>query len=333
MNSAPPSAATDTPPSQGLTRPATLDVTVKKRLVIAEDVVLFVLESADGSDLPEWTPGSHIDVHLGPSIVRQYSLCGNPADRSVYWIAVLKESKSRGGSLALHVGVKVQQNLKISLPRNNFPLVEAEEYLLIAGGIGITPLLTMARNLDLRGKRWRMLYGGRTRSTMSFVSDLEVYADKVLLRPQDEYGLLDLEGWIGRRRENVAIYCCGPEPLISAVEKVCEDWPDDTLQVERFSPATGALDGDNEAFDVELARTGITVHVGPNQSIAEAVEDAGTYIPRSCNEGTCGTCITKVLEGIPDHRDSFLREKQKKANNRIMPCCSRAKSKTLILDL
>ncbi len=300
---------------------------------IADDVVLIALHSAAGGELPAWTPGAHIDVHLGGGLIRQYSLCGDPSVRSEWRIAVLKEKQSRGGSLALHTQIAEGQALEIGGPRNNFPLVDADDYILIAGGIGVTPIRTMAQALAWRGKHWKMLYGGRTRSAMAFLPELSAFGDRVCIRPEDEFGLLDIVGWVGQPRLRTAIYCCGPEPLIKAVESACADWPDDALQVERFKPAVVASVANNRAFEVVLARAGVTLRVGADQTIADTVERAGIYIPRSCNEGTCGTCLTKLIAGTPDHRDSFLREKQKKANTHIMPCCSRSLSETLVLDL
>lgn len=293
----------------------------------------FHLEALDGDELPAWAPGAHIDLALATDLNRQYSLCGDPHDRKGLRFAVLRETQSRGGSIMLHDTLKVGDLVKIVAVRNNFPLVSAEFSLLVAGGIGITPLLAMARELERRNKAWKLLYGGRDRASMAFLDELEMFGDKVLVRPQDEFGLLDLAGFLGASEAEKIVYCCGPEPLIKAVEAHCADWPEDRLQIERFRPMEDEPGVVNTAFEVELKQTGQVVTVGPEQSIGAALEDAGIYIPRSCNEGTCGTCLTRVIEGVPDHRDSFLRPRQRAKNNVIMVCCSRSCTPRLVLDV
>ena len=292
----------------------------------------FALEAADGTELPQWTPGAHVDLALAPGLNRQYSLCGVPDDRAHLRFAVLREPQSRGGSAMLHEAVKTGDTLKVLALRNNFPIVPAERTLLVAGGIGITPLLAMARELEAQGKEWQMLYGGRSRASMAFLAELEAYGEKVRVRPQDEYGLLDLAAFLGAAETGKVAYCCGPEPLIAAVEDWCRAWPEESLQIERFRPKEPAPHPADAPFEVELRRSGKTVTIPADKSIADALDEAGVHIPRSCNEGTCGTCLTKVLEGIPDHRDSFLRPKQREANNRIMACCSRSLTARLVLD-
>ncbi|WP_068071534.1 PDR/VanB family oxidoreductase [Novosphingobium lentum] len=299
----------------------------------ASGVKSFVLQRDSGADFPEWQPGAHIDVVLAPGLSRQYSLCGDPADRQMLNFAVLREPASRGGSERLHDAVAPGDTLTIEAIRNNFPLVAAEETLLIAGGIGITPLLTMAEALDRQGKRWRMLYGGRTGGSMAYLERLARHGENVAVRPEDAHGLLDLAGFIGAYRPGKVVYCCGPEPLIKAVEAWCASWPEDALQIERFRPKEQAPGIIDSAFEVELKRKGIVVAVPADQTIADALEAVGVHIPRSCNEGTCGTCVTKLLDGEPDHRDSFLRPKQRAEGKRIMVCCSRALSPRLVLDV
>lgn len=311
----------------------TLNAIVAGHEMVADSVVKISLTQADGAPFPAWMAGAHIDVHLPGNIERQYSLCGSPKNSGVLEFAVLLEPESRGGSLAIHDKVKAGDAIKISAPRNNFPLPDAQEYILIAGGIGITPLLPMIEEIEQAGRPWKLLYGGRSLSSMAFRNVLAVYGGKVEISPEDENGLLDISGWIGAAREGVAIMCCGPERLITAVEAHCETWPEGALNVERFRPADGALEGENHSFEVELARTGKTVTIPADKSIAETLEDMGIYIPRSCNEGTCGTCITKVLEGTPDHRDSFLRGRMREGNKRIMACCSRSQTPKLKLDV
>ncbi|MFD2580154.1 PDR/VanB family oxidoreductase [Novosphingobium colocasiae] len=290
--------------------------------------------AAMGRLFPYWSPGAHLDLALPEGLGRQYSLCGGSADGMTLRFAVLREPAGRGGSRFLHEAVAVGDTLEVAALRNNFPLVEADRYLLVAGGIGITPLLAMARQLESQGRDWTLLYGGRNRASMAFLEPLAEFGDRVIVRPADECGLLDIAGFLGADAPGKVAYCCGPEPLIAAVEAHCADWPEEALQLERFHPrmqaAPPAAAG---SFLVELRQSGITIEVPADRTIADVAEDAGVYIPRSCNEGTCGTCITKVIEGLPDHRDSFLRPKQRAENKRIMPCCSRSLSARLVLDV
>jgi ferredoxin-NADP reductase len=298
----------------------------------AEGVLSLKLVSTAGPTMPAWDPGAHIDVDLGPGIVRQYSLCGDPADLSSWRIAVLREQASRGGSEWVHARLQRGDELSILGWRNHFPLIEAESYLFIAGGIGITPLLPMIGQLADRGADWELLYGGRRRDSMAFVGELAVHGERVQVWPEDERGLLDLPGRLGAPRSDTAIYCCGPEPLIEAVEAAAAHWPVDSLHVERFRPRPGALEGENRAFEVVLGDSGMTVQVSADETIIEALEAAGVDVPTSCREGICGTCETQVIEGEVDHRDSFLTEEEHEMGT-MMICCSRARSERLVLDI
>jgi ferredoxin-NADP reductase len=300
---------------------------------VADDVVSISLRADKGSCLPSWHPGAHIDVLLTNGLERQYSLCGDPADRDVWTVSVLREPDSRGGSEFIHASVNAGDRLQVRGPRNNFPLVAAQHYVLVAGGIGVTPLLAMARELDRRSADWRLLYGGRRRASMAFLSELGAYGSRVAVRPEEEFGLLDLDAWLLPPQDGAVVYCCGPEPLLAAVEARCSQWPAGSLHVERFHPRPGALDGPKETFEVVLQNSGVTIRVGPDQTIVEAAELAGVDVPTSCREGTCGTCETAVIEGTPDHRDSFLMEDEKAANATMMVCCSRSLSPRLVLDL
>jgi ferredoxin-NADP reductase len=321
--------------------PATdLELVVDAVSTEADGVVAIGLAAPGGGDLPAWTPGAHIDLRLGNGMQRQYSLCSDPAERRRWRIAVLREPASRGGSAWLHSQLKPGDRIHSTGPRNHFPLVPAASYRFIAGGIGITPLLPMIRELAASGGApWKLLYGGRTRRSMAFVDSLraiEPGQDRVQVRPQDEFGLLDLRGWLGEPRSDVAVYCCGPEGLLEAVEAIFEGWPDGVLHVERFAPVPGALDGTVAGagqFDVVLAKAGLSCRVGAGESIIDALDRAGFHVPRSCGEGTCGTCLTPVIEGTPDHRDSFLFGKKRAANNAMCVCCSRSLSPRLVLDL
>jgi ferredoxin-NADP reductase len=217
-------------------------------------------------------------------------------------------------------------------PRNNFPLLPAPRYLFVAGGIGITPILPMIGAADAAGADWRLLYGGRTRSSMAFREQLAAYGDRVAIRPQDETGLLDLAGFLGDRTPDTLVYCCGPEPLLAAAERHCAD--PGTLRVERFRPTEPAAEaGEGTAFEVVLARSGRTLSVPPGTSILEVVEAAGVQVLSSCREGTCGTCETDLLEGEAEHRDVLLTPDERAANESMMICVSRARCPRLVLDL
>jgi ferredoxin-NADP reductase len=310
------------------------DVVVERINPEADGVISLDLVSVTGEALPAWDPGAHVDLIIDDQFERQYSLCGDPADERRLRIAVLREPASRGGSRWVHEKIAAGDKIRVRGPRNHFALVnDAEEYLFIAGGIGITPILPMIAECEARGAQWRLVYGGRTAGSMAFVEDLSRYGDRVLMWPQDQRGHIDIEGFLGEPRAGAAIYCCGPGPLLDAVEGVSQTWPAQALHVERFRAKEGALDGADEPFDVELDRSGLVVHVGAGQTIVEAVRAAGVQVPTSCGEGTCGTCETEVLDGIPDHRDSFLTPEERESNEVMMLCCSRACTPSLVLDL
>ncbi|ONI84007.1 oxidoreductase [Saccharothrix sp. ALI-22-I] len=307
------------------------DVLLEHKEVVADGVVRLTLRHPDGEPLPAWEPGAHLDLVLGPDLVRQYSLCGDPADRSVFEVAVLHEPAGRGGSRHVHEQLATGSTLRIRGPRNNFPLVPAERYLFIAGGIGITPIVPMLAAVHERGADWRLLYGGRTRSSMAFVAQLrEQYGDRVIVAPQDETGLLDLDSFVSSEAPETAVYCCGPEPLLTAVE---QRLPPGRAHVERFTPKAGADSGERTSFEVELAQSGRTLVVPEDKSILHTLEEAGVTVLSSCQEGTCGTCETGVLEGVPDHRDSLLSEEEKQACDVMMICVSRSCGPRLVLDL
>ena len=313
-----------------------LDLVVERKEPAADGVALLTLRRADGVDLPEWEPGAHVDLLLdgrpvpdGGS-VRQYSLCGDPAERSVWRIAVLREPEGRGGSAHVHDVLAEGAPVRARGPRNHFPLVPAPSYLFVAGGIGITPIVPMLAAAEAAGADWRLVHGGRTRSSMAFADLAERHPGRVELRPQDEAGLLDLPGILAGAG---SVYCCGPEPLLAAMERECAERPDVTLHVERFAPKAGADDVPQDAFEVSLAGSGRVVAVPAGRSVLDALDDAGVSVLSSCREGTCGTCETGVLEGVPDHRDSLLTEEERAACDTMMLCVSRSRTPRLVLDL
>src|SRR3954467_7466411 len=202
--------------------------------LVAGDVLTLQLASPQGLRLRDWAPGAHIDLVLPNGMTRQYSLCGDRWDPFTYRVGVLREQSGRGGSAYVHDELQVGDLVGVGGPRNNFALVPSEQYLFVARGIGITPILPVGRQAELLGADWRLLYGGRRRGSMAFLGELERYGDRVVIRPQDEYGLLDLPGFLGEPRDGVRIYACGPGPLLAAVERVCDGWPPHTLRTERF---------------------------------------------------------------------------------------------------
>lgn len=311
----------------------TFDVVVAAKADVADGIVALELADPEAAELPTWEPGAHIDLLLGPDLERQFSLCGEPADRSRWRIAVLRENEGRGGSIYVHDKLAVGDRIPVRGPRNHFPLVAAPSYLFIAGGIGITPLLPMIAAAARAGADWRLVYGGRRVASMAFVDDLPADTDRVATWPQDERGLIDLDSLLASPRPGCLVYCCGPEPLIAAVEELVRPWPSQSFKTERFSPKAHALEGPRNSFVVRLEYSDLEVTVGPDQSIAEAVEAVGVEVLTSCREGTCGTCETTVLEGLPDHRDSVLSEEERESNETMMICCSRSLSPVLVLDL
>jgi ferredoxin-NADP reductase len=300
--------------------------------VLADGVVGLTLAPVD-SALPRWTPGAHIDVVLPSGIVRQYSLCG-PLTSDHYEIAVLREPGGRGGSEEVHRVLRPGVELKIHAPRNRFPLQRSDDYLFIAGGIGITPLLPMIEAVDGLGLSWRLVYGGRSRATMAFLDILELYEDNVVLLPQEQYGLIDIVGELAGC-PGAAVYTCGPTPLIDAVAAAVDAAGCGPLHFERFVSMPVPVSQDHPcptAFEVQLGADGPRVPVAREQSILDAVLGAGADVLFSCEEGTCGSCQTRVLAGVVDHRDALLADDEREAGEMLI-CVSRCLSDRLVLDI
>ncbi|MFG2769911.1 PDR/VanB family oxidoreductase [Streptomyces sp. NPDC048350] len=296
----------------------------------ADGVLSVELVHPDGKPLPAWTPGAHVDVHVG-GFVRQYSLCGDPRSAGVYRIGVLDEPASRGGSRHVHTALRPGQQVTVSEPRNHFALENAGGYVFVAGGIGITPLLAMAREAERRGARWRLVHGGRTRASMAFTAELTALGGGALtLVPQDEAGHIDLDAALAGLDEDTLVYVCGPGPLLAAVEERC---PPERLRLERFSAPVVERGAEDGAFEVECRTSGVTLDVGPGTSILDAAEAAGLDVQSSCRDGICGSCETRVIDGVPDHRDFLLSEAEHAVNATMMICVSRCASGRLVLDL
>ncbi|MFC9796141.1 PDR/VanB family oxidoreductase [Streptomyces sp. NPDC057695] len=312
------------------TVPTTARLTVRSVVPEAEGVLGLVLADPSGAALAPWEPGAHLEVTLPSGAVRHYSLCGDPADRSTYRLGVLRETAGRGGSEELHTAVGAGTVLGVRGPFNRFPLVPAERYLFVAGGIGITPLLPMLRSLPPGS--WSLLYGGRSLASMAYREELAALPG-VTLVPQDTAGLPDLDGVLAGLTAGTAVYCCGPEGLLGAVR---ERWTG-ALHTERFGAAPAAAAeadaGTGDGFDVELRRSGRTVHVPPGRTLLDAVRAVVPGVPYACEEGFCGTCETKVIAGTPEHHDSVLDEDEKASGTTMMICVGRSRGARLVLDL
>lgn len=321
-----------------MTHDARMAVRIRRRRREVNNIVSIELEASEGGQLPAFAAGAHIDVILPSGLVRQYSLCSDPQDLGSYRIAVLLEAASRGGSREVH-SLAVGQVLSIGAPRNHFPLAgEHDSAVLVAGGIGVTPIMTMARELVRRGVPVEFHYLTRSRATTAFRKELQSgpLGACLHLRHDDEEGVAspsELEQRIGPPQSGRHLYVCGPRPLIDA----CVDaamrtgWPAEAIHVEHFNAADDLAHGN--PVTVHLARSGLTVEVPGDRTLAKALADAGIDVPVSCEQGICGTCIVPVQSGTPDHRDSFLGEAERAIGNRIALCCSRALTPSLTLDL
>lgn len=306
----------------------------------ADSVLSLTLTAPGGAALPEWQPGAHVDVRLPSGLVRQYSLCGDPAE-STYTIAVLREKDGRGGSAEIHDTALVGRELPIRPPRNHFRLELAESYLFLAGGIGITPVLAMVREAIARGSSWRLHYGGRSASTMAFTGTLRSWDDggSLTIRADDQEGPLPLRDIVRDAAAGTALYACGPAGMLRALrETVVSERPDLELRTEQFTaepkPDTTTADWPaGDPFEVELSRTGGTVSVPPGTSILDAVRELRPDVMSSCEEGFCGTCETKVIAGTPIHQDTILSERERAKNTTMMICVGGCASERLVLDL
>lgn len=317
-----------------------IDVKVLRKQQEAEGIYSFELIHANGQPLPKFTAGAHIDVEIGPGLSRQYSLCNSPRENHRYLIAVLREPSSRGGSSAMHDLIQEGQLLSISAPRNHFPLADdAHRTLLFGGGIGITPLLAMAMELFERGAEFELHYCTRTRQRTAFCDRLAeaAFSDHVRIYYDDEpvLGHLDVNGVLGVPREQVHIYVCGPGGFMAHVLDTARElgWPENLVHREYFVAAPQNAAVAESGFEIELARSGTVLNVPEGMRTIDILWAAGIEVPVSCEQGVCGTCLTRVVSGIPDHRDSFLTDDERRANDQFTPCCSRSLTPRLVLDL
>lgn len=325
----------NTVPERALACASSLDLVVEDVRQESETVRSFVLVAPDRGQLPSFQAGAHIDLDLSAGMRRSYSLCNDPAERHRYVIAVHLHKTGKGGSRFMHECVRHGDRLRASLPRNSFQLVEeAPHSLLIAGGIGITPILSMARRLEALGRSWEMHYAARSREKAAFLQELETFAGervRFYASAGDQPRKLDVPALLRDLGPSDHIYCCGPAGLIRTYLGETRDLPEERVHFERFT-ASGELVRTG-GFTVELARSGGRYFVPEGKTILDVLFDAGLDVPFSCQQGICGTCRTRVLEGEPDHHDEVLTKNDRASGEVMMICCSRAKGARLVLDL
>jgi vanillate O-demethylase ferredoxin subunit len=318
-----------------------LSVRVARKHVEAVDICSFELVAVDGSPLPAFSAGSHVDVQLpgNEGLTRPYSLCNDPTESHRYLIGVLRDPASRGGSRAMHDQVVEGQVLQISAPKNHFGLAhDARRHLLLAGGIGVTPILCMAERLANTGADFEMHYCTRSPERTAFRQRITAsgFASQVQFHFDDgDAGQkLDIAALLAAPASGVHLYVCGPKGFMDAVLTTAraEGWPEPQLHYEFF--AGEAVKSDSDAsFEVQLASSGKIVVIPGDKTVVQALAEAGVDVPVSCEQGVCGTCLTRVIEGVPDHRDMYLTPEEQAANDQFTPCCSRARTPRLVLDL
>ena len=316
---------------------------ISRKLVVAsvtraaDGIARIRLESPDGKPLPRWTPGSHIDVECGDTgLSRQYSLCGDPAVPGALEIAVLREADGRGGSAWIHEHLRPGGTVRVRGPRNHFRMEEsAARLIFIAGGIGITPISAMARRARELGLDYQLHYSGRARGCMALLDDLaQLHGERLHLHVSDEGGRNDFAALLAQPDAGAQIYACGPERMLAALQEACAGWPEDALRVEHFHSTLATLDPSREhAFEAELKDSGIVLHVPADQTLLAALRAANIDVQSDCEEGLCGSCEVRVLDGAVDHRDVVLTRAEREAGTRMMACCSRAQGGRIVLEL
>lgn len=317
-----------------------LEAVIKNKKYETPDILSFELAPNGSFLLPRFEAGSHIDVHINGGLVRQYSLYNDPDDVNVYKIAVLKDPHSRGGSAGMHASFNIDDTIKISAPRNLFPLDQtSQRVVLFAGGIGITPLMSMASVLAKQGIDFELHYHCRSKKSAAFYDELRSspYNTRVHFHfddaPDDTARSVNLA--LSQSGDSVNLYTCGPNGYMDYIFTTARalGWKDNNLHKEVFGADSIELDDSDHSFELTLVRSGISLHIPKDKTVLEVLEDACIEIDVSCEQGICGACVTKVIEGIPDHRDQFLSDEEKEKNNQFTPCCSRALGKSLSIDL
>lgn len=317
------------PPADG----SAIEVLLTCVRMAARDTNLYTFQRPDKGLLPPADPGAHIGLLLPNGVERQYSLVQAGPRLTEYTVGVKRDLNSRGGSVFMHDQLRVGSRLQIVPPRNNFPLTEdAELVVLLAGGIGITPIFCMVNRLIERGRNWELYYSCRTRLDAAFLDELAQHKTTHLHFDDEEGGrYLNVAAIVDGLPRHAHLYCCGPAPMLAAFEAATSHWPREQIHVEYFTPKfTAAQEG---GYIVELARSKREFVVPQGKSILQIVREAGIEVPHSCEEGVCGACETRVISGIPDHRDSILTESERKENATMMICCSGSKTPKLVLDI
>jgi vanillate monooxygenase ferredoxin subunit len=316
-----------------------IETLIIQRCDVADGIIRLDLAPLTGELLPRFEAGAHIDVHLGSGLIRQYSLCNDPAEDHRYRLGILLDVNGRGGSAEIHRDFTEGKTVRIGKPRNKFPLIaEAQHSVLIAGGIGITPLLAMAYELSAKGKSFELHYLTRTLRRAAFLDELRqarfaanahVYFDDS--SPSERF---DTSRDIPAPEFGKHLYICGPNGFMTAMISAAraKGWPDTCIHLEYFS-ASNEIDNSTGSFLIEARRSGKTITVNKNQTAAQAMQAAGIQVPLSCESGICGSCLTAIIEGVPDHRDSYMTDAEHAANAQMTPCCSRAFTAKIVLDI
>ena len=315
-------------------QPQMMPLRVTRNDKIADGIYLFELRDAAGQPLPQFSAGAHITIRVPNGLLRKYSLCNDPTERDRYQVAIKREANGRGGSSNLIDNVKAGDELMVTPPVNDFGLPQrAQDFLFIAGGIGITPIMAMIREVQAQGKRFRLFYCSRSPETTAFTQELAApeFSGKVVIHHDhgDPACSLDLKPILAERKNREHLYCCGPRPLMEAVRKMTDHWSSTAVHFEAFSEAE-THKADDKPFRVRLARTGKVLDVPVTKTILEVLRENGLDVPSSCETGTCGTCRTKMLAGEADHRDLVLADHERA--DTIMICVSRARSDEITLD-
>jgi vanillate O-demethylase ferredoxin subunit len=299
----------------------------------AEQVHLYEFRPVSGTSVPRFTAGAHVDLHLSNGLVRQYSIANAQEERHRYVLGVKRDATGRGGSRFMHDELRVGAVVEVGGPRNNFPLVETAAYsVLIAGGIGVTPIVSMVARLRSLARPWELHYAVRRRSEAAFLDRLLAGDGHVRLHvDEEEGGVLDVARIVGAAPDEAHLYCCGPAPMLEAFTAAAASWPAGRVHLEYFSSTIAPAV--ESGFIVELARSKLRVEILPGQTILEMLRARGLDVQSSCEQGICGSCETRVLAGEPDHRDLLLSDEEKAANEVMMICCSGSRSPVLVLDL
>ena len=322
----------DPGPATGMQRTGAIEVRVSSMRYAARDTLIYELQHPGGGALPAAQAGAHIGLHLPNGLVRQYSLIEAGAQPWRYLIGVKRDAQGRGGSRFMHDELRPGCLLDIDPPRNNFPLnEEARHTVLIAGGIGITPILCMARRLRQLGRSWSLFYACRARDYAAFLPELAQFEETHIHFDAEAQRTLDVASIVRAAPPDAHLYCCGPTPMLETFEAAVRDWPREQIHVEYFTAKeVAAVDGGHR---VSLARSGQTFEIPPGKTILQVLREGGVDVPFSCEQGVCGACETRVLNGVPDHRDAILSEPERAANDTMMICCSGCKSGDLVLGL